>query len=359
LRLFETDFVVDTFHTMKKLSLLCFLMLTMLGFAQAQYFGGYLRYTEIGNNQIAVHLRTYTDSAYAADHCFAVVELWNSTGTVVIARNTMIRQNGLLGLCDSLVGSGESLGFGIVRNDYAGEFTLPSNGFYLLQFRDSIYSLEIGNQAPNYPIHFTTLIHVNPYYSLGGSPQIMNDSVLHYCDGDVFFDPHWIDADGDSLSFFLSTVPGVAGYDFPAYSPNAFEVDMATGVIHLRDIPHSGWLSFSVECLQYRGGYYLGTTRMISSLFVPDSCLVTATESAVAPSGLKLFPNPATSSFQIQLPEHIPVCNVRILDVVGRLVIPESDYVSGPIEIGNLPAGLYEVVVQAKGVTQVFKLLKR
>jgi PQQ-dependent dehydrogenase (s-GDH family) len=66
-------------------------------------------------------------------------------------------------------------------------------------------------------------------------------------------------------------------------------------------------------------------------------------------NGISLYPNPATGSFTLQLPQGINAADVRMHNVIGALVysgrVTENRTV---IELGGMPAGIYAVSVASE-----------
>jgi len=78
------------------------------------------------------------------------------------------------------------------------------------------------------------------------------------------------------------------------------------------------------------------------------------TNNAVKKEGLRLFPNPASGSFAIQVPAiHAGLLEIEIFDLSGRLVHAKTNHPSdAAIEIEKLQAGVY--VVKAQGAEGVY-----
>jgi len=76
-----------------------------------------------------------------------------------------------------------------------------------------------------------------------------------------------------------------------------------------------------------------------------DPPLTTATNELAAVPSLTIFPNPATSDINIQLPEEINNAPVTIYDIHGKIVHQEtaSGYNSISVGISSLPAGYYQI----------------
>ncbi|MCB9232769.1 MAG: T9SS type A sorting domain-containing protein [Bacteroidia bacterium] len=76
---------------------------------------------------------------------------------------------------------------------------------------------------------------------------------------------------------------------------------------------------------------------------------------------LLVYPNPASQSFRVELPPQWQACHLQLVDLAGRMVreIPHFRADAGPVEIGNLAAGIYLLRVSRGEETIVKKLLKQ
>jgi hypothetical protein len=81
---------------------------------------------------------------------------------------------------------------------------------------------------------------------------------------------------------------------------------------------------------------------------------------------MELFPNPiaigsASSSFQLGFPEGVGSCEIKISDITGRTVMQPFIYRSGsaPVNVEQLPAGIYLVQVRVKDRVQTVKFIKQ
>lgn len=339
------------------------LFLTLLPAAlNAQFLGGYFHGSRIGGTDCSFKLTTYTDSASGLNHCLAPVEVWNSTGTVLLRRDTLARVNGPLGSCDSLTGSGEYLGDGVLRNVYQFDHTFAGPGNYLLRFVGDTFHPSIMNIAPGQQAELGMVVVVNPFLGDDVGPRVLSDSVLNACIAqDEILDDVWSDIDGDSLDFRLVSPPGISGYSPLTAYADSFQIDGLNGTIHLKNPNNTGRFLYEVQCNAYRGGNFIGTVWLLRCLSVTDTCAVSIDDPLVDPTRVLVFPNPATETFELRLPPGIASCRLRMMDLTGKVMIEEMDYFqgSGAIKMGSLPAGVYLVEVLTRGRTEVIKLIKK
>jgi Secretion system C-terminal sorting domain len=325
----------------------------------AQYLGGYFTSINSGANNYSIDLTTYTDSISLDDHCHAVIEIWNATGTVMISQDTLDRSNGGPGNCDSLVGAGEYLSQGVMRNRYHLDYQFPGQGNYLLRFTGQNLSSGILNIGAQQAMVVEYELYVNPFGANDHSATIVNDAVMAACLGTTFgFDPLWMDAEGDSLAFSLGVPDGVAMYASPSTLADTLTVDSHSGQLHLVDPQVVGWLLFLVECKAYRNGLLQGRTRYTQSILVMDSCATTTVDARSSEAAYRIYPNPTTTAFTLQLPPHITYAHIQIRDLQGRAVATLQAYTGTPVDVSALAHGLYFVTVVCRGGSQVLKIVK-
>jgi hypothetical protein len=96
-----------------------------------------------------------------------------------------------------------------------------------------------------------------------------------------------------------------------------------------------------------------GCTGNAADFFVEVS-LCTDVETNLNNGGLSVFPNPASSLLQLELPASIEVYNLQVFSVTGDLVMnvakPSGNYIT--LDVSNLANGVYSI----KAVSTDFKL---
>ncbi len=86
------------------------------------------------------------------------------------------------------------------------------------------------------------------------------------------------------------------------------------------------------------------------------SAIVTSTRSTPAISPVSVFPNPSQGTFRIDLPEST-AAEMMLYDLTGRLVARSSQvHRDQPIDVSNLPTGLYVGRIQQGKKIHSFKL---
>jgi hypothetical protein len=350
---------------MKKLrTVLILACLFSTGIMFAQFRGGQIEYSILGNNQYQFKLTTYIDSVSVPDQCRAVLEVWNDSGTILLHRDTLNRQNGPLGPCGSMIGSGEYIGGGMVRNDYSIIHTLPSGERYNVRSSAMNYSQEIANADTGNPMVLQLELLASAFLSAGNGPLTGNDSPLVACMGQSsVFDQDWIAAIGDSTVFALVDPPNLPGYVPLEDLSDTITIGRSSGIVELINPYSQGCYLLSMSCDNYRNGFLISTHNLIRTVKVADTCVgVNISEQIqkefLAELGIRLFPNPASATFRLKLPATITNCKLRILDISGREVLAKSKYPGGEVNIESLAVGIYIVEVSTLKGLQRLKLVR-
>lgn len=92
-----------------------------------------------------------------------------------------------------------------------------------------------------------------------------------------------------------------------------------------------------------------------------DACVlvsVHATEPRTA-QAIQLYPNPTAGEVAVSLPD-AAVCELRVLDLTGREVLPSMRYRSGDrsLDVSNLSSGIYVVEVRLRSRVENLRLIK-
>jgi len=115
------------------------------------------------------------------------------------------------------------------------------------------------------------------------------------------------------------------------------------------------------ELAEYKGDIYIGGgfrevdgqpvkyfAKWVGDLSTSTCSEPVSSLSEPTPSGLKLWPNPATDMLHINAP--VPIESVWVYDALGREVLrPGVSGEQASVSVGHLPAGLYFVSLRAGG----------
>ncbi len=343
----------------KNIFLLFLLLLPSM--LRAYFFGGYFTYSKSNGNAYEFELTTFSDTASSESSCRAVVEIWSNSGTVLVRRDTLTRDNGQFGACDSMIRKGEDIGLGIMRNTYHLQTEILNYGNFQLRFASGEYSPLITNLDSHQTMIITLPFFHSPFLQLDNSPEIMHDTPLLGCQGtNSIFDDGWIDIDSDSIVFLLDEPASVLGFqDMNDYS-DTFKIGRFNGIVEIVNPFQTGWFVFAVKYDSFRDQNLIGSASAIRPIFIADTCHMARDESEEI-WHWQLYPNPTKSDFSLHLPENIKSCTLKIHDITGREVAASRTYRAGdpPVDVTHLSAGLYFVEVRVKDRVEVIKLVKQ
>jgi len=87
----------------------------------------------------------------------------------------------------------------------------------------------------------------------------------------------------------------------------------------------------------------------------PDSVAVSVSDNLQHNSKIEIWPNPAKNFINIKLPDNYKgAANIELLSTTGNIVFRKGVYISGlqstRIDLSNITAGVYVIVVEASGV---------
>lgn len=206
-----------------------------------------------------VTITTYTRESVQADRCFLSLS-WGDGSSSVLYRtngNRVPCQNGV----DA--GTGVPLGNDVRKNEYVGEHSYGSAGFYTLSFEDPNRNAGISNIINSVSVSFYVQSELVIAQGLGGnsSPVLLNPPIDEGCLNQRFehnagaFDS----IDGDSLSYHLVPVQTSNGtnitttYD-PQYVQDSVRIDSVTGDL-IWDAPRNvGQYNFAFQISEWRKG---------------------------------------------------------------------------------------------------------
>jgi hypothetical protein len=189
--------------------------------------------------------------------------------------------------------------------------------------------------APTFPdVHFVSQIY--DMEVIGGELYI---AAGHYIrDGATWKGPYCI-----------GRFNGTEFCSFGGIDNNALITDIAglKGEIYV-NVSNAIWDGDTVNYI----AQWMGGNDMEACVSVPTAAVAASSQPSV-----KLYPNPCTMSFSLELPPSMVGCHIRLLDVAGREVVPSTGYFSGEFDVSGLPRGLYLLEIHSKTSMQVIKLV--
>ncbi len=196
---------------------------------------GEITYRWLGGYKYEIKIITYTNigSANLADRCEDTLYFGDGTSAVVL------RSNGPVGGC-SPAHEGVPITTTIKLNEYITQHVYPGPGTYRLSMKDPNRNAGILNMlnSVNQAFYIESYLII-PTFGIthNSSPILTFPPIDNGCVGKCFMhNPGAVDADGDSLSYELTTCKadiGVtcAGYTYPATGGGIYTIDPITGTL--------------------------------------------------------------------------------------------------------------------------------
>ncbi len=255
---------------MKKILLLLFI----LTIASTNVFATHNRAGEITYQWVSgftykITITTYTQSkSIEADRCQLTIYCGDGDSAVAprINFDPTIPKN-----CGNGIGNGVSLGNYIQENIYVTYHTFPASGLYVITMEDPNRNAGICNipNSVNASFFLRTELTINPFLGPNNSPVLLNKPIDNACVGRCFkHNPGAYDADGDSLSYTLTTcyangVP-IFGYTMPP-NMSLTDIDALRGNITWCSPPTVCQYNIAILIKEYRllpgtsKRYYIGS----------------------------------------------------------------------------------------------------
>ena len=219
---------------MKKLLILLFIFTAALGFATHNRAGEilYVRIapfsTVVGGVTVPVFtysitIYTYTDHGpNVADRCSDTIIFGDGTSGIA----PRINSDFTVPTCQGCTKCGQILisdpSFTVKLNTYTITHTYPGAGSYTIQMIDPNRNSDVTNikNSDQYPFYLESVLLITNFSGANSSPHFNNPPTDRACVGQCFYhNPGAYDADGDSLSFEITSSRGADGLAIPVYFP--------------------------------------------------------------------------------------------------------------------------------------------
>jgi len=222
---------------------------------------GEITYKYISGLTYEITIVTYSYAPSPADR-FELEIQWGDNTSTILPRN-----NGPLGAQGHV---GEIVGPDIKKNLYTGVHTFPGAATYIISLEDPNRNYGIQN-IPNsveVPLYIQTQLIINPFIGANSSPQLLLPPIDLGCVGQPYLhNPGAYDADGDSLSFRLTTCRGAGGDFIPGFQlPNqvgsnvgsTFTMNPVSGEILWKSPKMQGEYNIAFLIEEWRNGLKIG-----------------------------------------------------------------------------------------------------
>lgn len=321
--------------------ILTFLILIIAGQVYAQDLrGAYIRTKWISTYTYSVSVTLYTDASKNIIRPTIPVTFGDGTsGNFMIASTSTIN--------------------GVNLKTYSGTHTYAGPGNYLIQYTDTFRVAGIKNMTNSQAqqMYVEAMLIINSINYPNTSPIISVDPLNFSVSGNqVLYNPGCSDADGDSISYELITIP-VPNY----YLPNNATINNTGTFSFSKD--SIGLYSFAFLIKEWRKNLSNIYTMIGYSQidFVMDvTSTIGINETKENNNSIKMFPNPASAEINIHSENAFKYnSTVFVYNNLWQLVFinPVNDY-DFKINCNEWPQGIYFLRVQSGNNQQTIKFIK-
>ncbi len=251
---------------MKRLILLIIILLSFTKVFGTHNRAGEITYQYISGRTYKIIVTTYTNTnplTTQADRCELVVYFGDGDSA------TAPRVNGPSNQCATA--DGVTIATWTKKNIYETTHTYPGDGNYVIRMEDPNRNAGICNipSSVDQSFFLRTELVINLWLGPNSSPTLLNPPIDNACVGECFFhNPGAFDADGDSLSYSLTTCyangQAIFGYSLP---PNmaASDIDPLRGDLVWCTPPVICQYNIAILIKEYRRSptdghrYYIGS----------------------------------------------------------------------------------------------------
>lgn len=370
---------------MKKIILLVFLSFCATLLKATHNRAGEILYKRIApftqvNNGTTVQVYTYSitvikytdDGQGIADRCVDTVYFGDNTKGIAPRVNGSTTCN-----CGSSVGCGviivNNAGYKVKRNEYTIVHTYPWPGTYTIRSFDPNRNPDIRNipGSVNIPFYIESRMIISSITGTNSSPVLTNPPIdqasLSVC---FTHNPGAVDADGDSLSYEMTTCRGENGqtvplYSYPESSWNGFAINPTTGLLSWCTPQYLAEYNIAFIVKEWRKNTS-GVPQMIGYVLRDMQVLVKYGIVGMKENDLSnvisIYPNPANETLQFDFGTTVhKSIETSIYGVDGRLLFHNSaNNVTGKSEysLNMLVPGIYSVSVKTESGTVTRKIVK-
>jgi hypothetical protein len=264
--------------------------------------------------------------------------------------------------CGAMVNANSSTS--VKLSIYAVEHTFPGPGSYLIRSLDPNRNDDIANipNSVNFPYYLEAMLVINSFMSAqpNSSPVFSSFAVdraqLNKC---YYHDPLATDADGDSLSYEISTARDfngqtIAGYFFPNTGTGGnYGIHPTTGTLSWCKPQSVDLFVLAYLVKEWRkntNGVYQMIGYVLRDMEVEVVPYPLGVEEQKGLS-VKIVPNPATVEFEIQLSNELLVQSYIMYNCTGQVVLKGTFAATNNnprLRITDLPAGVYFLNVESE-----------
>lgn len=244
----------------------------------------------------------------------------------------------------------------IVRSKYSGKCVYGGPSIYNVNIYENFRINGIKNivNSQNEPIQFINRVVVNSFGPANSAPLFQSPPIYFSRIGNqVFYDPKFIDPDGDSLSYSLVNC-SVSSY----YLPNGVTLSQ-TGVLSFSK-DSIGNYAFSYKIEEWRkdsgGNYnYTGTSFFDFVMDINSSIGINEVNNA---NKMHIYPNPVLNTLHIESEQYFGAGSaIEITNALGQTVL-KLPY-NNEIDVSNISNGCYFLkIIRSNNETFHSKFIK-
>ncbi len=235
-----------------------------------------------------------------------------------------------------LSGTSTNLVNDVTEWEYSFTNTYLTSGTYSITVKDSFRITNITNitNSSTEKIFLQKDIIINPFWGANSSPILQSKPTSIFINGSNFFyNLNATDPDNDSLSYSLVPV-SASNYSFPTGAL----IDSITGTFTMPGA--FGSYAIGIKIDEWRVGVNIGTT--VREMII-DSNLITSIKIEGEIGNIKIFPNPNSGLFKIELNGINGRVEVSIFNIVGEQIFSKNQNGSNilNVDISNQSKGIY------------------
>jgi hypothetical protein len=335
-------------------------------------------YTQVvGSTTVDVYTYSITvikytnDGATIGDRCVDTVYFGDGQKGIAPRINGLYSCN-----CGSTIACGELIvntsNYKVKKNIYSVTHTYPGPGSFTIRSFDPNRNQGVHNipNSVNQPFYIESLVIINSFIGANSSPELTNPPIDQATVGVCFYhNPGAVDAEGDSLSYEITTCRDytgqtVSGYFFPETGfAGTYSINPVTGILSWCNPQLLEEYNIAILIKEWRkntSGVYqlIGYVLRDMQVLVKYGVVGISTENLS--TNFSVYPNPFNDYLEMDLANSSGHVEAVIYSADGKKVFSKNVEINGKLKlnIGQLERGLYLLQVNTDKGTDFKKLVK-
>ncbi len=222
---------------------------------------------------------------------------------------------------------------------FSGSCTFPGYGIYVINYTDSFRLNGIKNitNSQSQNIRLTTTLQINPLGGPNTAPLLQNYPIYFGVSGNqAFFNPNFLDPDGDSLSYAMTNC-----YAANYYLPNGVSLNQNGKLNFSKD--SLGLYAFSYKITEWRkdidNNYQnVGGSQIDFLMDITNTIGINELQSKN--SSLTIYPNPVSNTLYISSEQNeFKNSEIEITNTLGQTVLKIE--FKNEVDVSKLIKGIY------------------